>query len=476
MHTVVGTLQISRARRGEARVRNRQTGARLGAVAGSVAVSLALAFAGSSAGIADDATVPPLPQPGDAPVVLEPLSSDEPVPTAPGIANALAGPLSSAALGPDARIAVYDTDSGELLYGRSPSQPAIPASTDKILTSAAVLDAYGPDHRFTTTVLQGANPQEVVLLGSGDPLLTTARGTIGGAATASLAELADQTADRIKAQSQSGGEVPTQPSVTVAFNDSLFSGPRTAPGWPSTYVSSGLVSPITALMADGGKGSDPSLAATQAFASLLTQRGVAVAASPKRTTYAGGEQIAATTSAPLSVSVGYTLAASDNTAAEVLGHLAGVKNGGSGSYAGGAAAVNRTLTTLDISTTGVRLVDGSGLSRENEVPAEVIGQVLNKTATSARDTLWPISYGVPVAGFTGTLTDRFITPTSFAGRGEVRAKTGTLTGVSALAGIVTDNNGDLLTFVFMAPQASDVLKTQATWDTASAALAQCGCQ
>jgi D-alanyl-D-alanine carboxypeptidase/D-alanyl-D-alanine-endopeptidase (penicillin-binding protein 4) len=397
--------------------------------------------------------------------------------TAEGIQNALAGALSTGALGPNARIAVYDTDSGELLFGRSQAQPATPASTDKLLTAAAVLDAYGPDHRITTSVVQGSNPQEIMLVGAGDPFLTTKREGKGDTAAASLAELADGAAEYLKREAQTGGEVPVQPAVSLVFNDNLFSGPRTAPSWPSTYVSSGLVSPITALMVDGGGGSsDPSLAAAQAFATLLRERGIAVAAVPKRTSSTGGERIAATTSAPLNIGVGYTLAASDNTAAEVLAHLAGVKHGGSGSFAGGVAAVNQTLTNLGVSSSGVRLVDGSGLSRDNEIPAEVIGQVLNKAATAASASMWPIAYGIPIAGFTGTLTDRFTTPAALPGRGEVRAKTGTLTGVSALAGLVTDASGDLLTFVFMAPQASDVLKTQAVWDAASSSLAQCGCQ
>lgn len=444
----------------------------------SCAIAVAAAGAFASPGFAAGDQSPPMPQPGDTAAVLAPLTSSAGTkPTRSGVERALSSALATSGLGPNARVAVYDTDSGELVYERSSSTPATPASTDKILTAAAVLDAYGPDHRIKTTVVRGAGANEVVIVGAGDPMLTTKQVGSGFAASASLTALADQTATALKSAAATGGETPMTITAVVNFDDGLFTGPRTAPSWPNSYVSANLVSPITALMVDGGGGADPSKTAAVKFAQLLGARGIAVSGTPGRTTApVGSTELATSVSAPLSDSVGHTLDVSDNTAAEVLAHLAGVKNGTGGSFQGGTVAVNRTLTALGVSTDGLQLYDGSGLSRDDKVPAATLGQLLNKAATSASDELWPITFGMPIAGFTGTLSTRFVLPATKPGRGEVRAKTGTLTGVSSLAGFVTDNDSDLLTFVLMAPDATDVLRTQMAWDKASAALAQCGCQ
>lgn len=447
-------------------------------VAFAAALWVAAAGALASPGIAATGTAPAMPQPGDTAAVLAPLTSSAgSQPTQSGLQQALAGPLSTNGVGPNVRVAVFDTDSGNLVYENSSATPATPASTTKLLTSAAVLSAYGADYRIKTTVVRGNGANEVVLVGSGDPSLVSKRAGSGIDAPASLAALADQTAQSLKVAAATGSETPAKITASVNFDDSLFSGPRTAPSWPSSYVSSNLVSPITALMVDGGGGADPSMVAATRFAALLKNRGITVTGTPNRVSAPTAQtEMAVATSAPLSAIVGHTLAASDNTAAEMLGHLAGVKNGGEGTFEGGARAVNRTLTDLGISSDGVRLYDGSGLSRDDRAPARTIGQLLNHTATTNSEQLWPITYGIPIAGFTGTLANRFVLPATKPGRGEVRAKTGTLTGVSALAGFVTDNDGDLLTFVLMAPDATDVIGAQVAWDRATAALAQCGCK
>jgi D-alanyl-D-alanine carboxypeptidase/D-alanyl-D-alanine-endopeptidase (penicillin-binding protein 4) len=178
---------------------------------------------------------------------------------------------------------------------------------------------------------------------------------------ASLTDLADQTANALKAAARSGGETPTTLSATVNFDDSLFTGPRTAPNWPSSYVTSQLVSPITALMVNGGGGADPARTAATTFVSLLKKRGIAVPAAPNRVTASSGAtEVAVVNSSALSGVVTHTLTASDNTAAEMLGHW-GVMNGGGG--LGGTVAGTEPWRSWDPHQRGSNLYDGSGLPR-----------------------------------------------------------------------------------------------------------------
>jgi len=86
--------------------------------------------------------------------------------------------------------------------------------------------------------------------------------------------------------------------------------------------------------------------------------------------------------------------------------------------------------------------------------------------------LWPTTSGLPVAGVTGTLTDRFATAGTSAGRGVVRAKTGTLTGVNSLSGLVRDTQGRLLAFSFIADGSpGPVLDARAALDRGASVLA-----
>ncbi|NQU37765.1 MAG: D-alanyl-D-alanine carboxypeptidase/D-alanyl-D-alanine-endopeptidase [Actinobacteria bacterium] len=444
--------------------------------------ALGTTLVGIAGGPAATATVPPLataPQSTPDQLLAPVTAPNTTPPTSAGIAAALAGPLSAPGLGPATTVAVFDARTGQLIYDKSASKPVTPASTTKLLTAAAALTAYGADHRIKTTVVAGVSPNELVLVGGGDPLLRSARPNSKESSDASLAQLADRTAAAVLS---AGGETPVGGTpFALTFDDGLFSGPMSSPTWPPTYVQEGIVSRITALIADGGFvggiNDDPSLATTKKFAELLKVRGVNVSGSPKRSSApADASEIANVESLPMSAIVQQALEESDNTTADMLAHLAGAAVVNDGSFNGGARAVTEVLNGLGIDPSGLQLFDGSGLSRDNVIPARILGQVLNAMATNANDNLWAATYGMPVAGFTGSLDDRFVAPATQPGRGQVRAKTGTLTGVSTLAGLVTAADGDLLAFAFMAPTAPDLLAAEIAWDQAAAALAQCGCK
>src|SRR6478752_612341 len=178
--------------------------------------------------------------------VLAPASRDGTLPTANGLRSALAGPLSAAALGPQVSAAVADPASVTMLWSQDPDQLATPASTTKLVTSAAALAALGPGARFTTKVVRGATQGSVILVGGGDPTLAVHPFPAGQyPRPATLAGLAETTAKALKAQGHR--------TVSLGYDDDLYTGPGLAPGWPAAYVSTGNVTPISALEVDQGR-------------------------------------------------------------------------------------------------------------------------------------------------------------------------------------------------------------------------------
>jgi D-alanyl-D-alanine carboxypeptidase/D-alanyl-D-alanine-endopeptidase (penicillin-binding protein 4) len=123
------------------------------------------------------------------------------------------------------------------------------------------------------------------------------------------------------------------------------------------------------------------------------------------------------------------------------------------------------------------MLDGSGLSRDDRIPARVLAAVLALDASPAHPRLRAVLSGLPIAGFTGTLDEngRYTTDPTLAGAGLVRAKTGSLTGVDTLAGIVRDRSGDVLTFAFMSNGNNDANAADQTLDQMAVAMLGCGC-
>lgn len=464
---------------------------------------LAVAAAGAGAavllGLAPAAGTPlarqtAVPAPPSVPAsVLPPVAVDDseapsPPPSAADDAALVArvnAALRAAPLGPDVTASIIDVASGNVLLARGESRPQQPASTLKTLTAVTVLRALGTEKRLRTTVVAGSRPGDLVLVGGGDATLTRTPAPASAlpagqaARPASLSELATRAAATLRSSGTT--------SVTLAVDDSLFTGPRLAPGWPTTYVTSGVVSPVSALSADSGKVSatsrardaDPALAAGRYFAARLEAAGISVAGSvTRRTAPATATEVAAVQSPTMGELVERTLTTSDNDLAEALAHLAGKATGKGGSFAGGSAAVTSTLEALGIPAQGARIVDGSGLSRLDLVPTGAITGTLLAASVDQPEVgqragaLWPVTSGLPIAGVTGTLAERFDTTGTAPGRGVVRAKTGTLTGVVSLAGVVRDRSGRLLVFGFVADRSpGPLLDAQAALDRAASVVA-----
>jgi len=120
--------------------------------------------------------------------------------------------------------------------------------------------------------------------------------------------------------------------------------------------------------------------------------------------------------------------------------------------------------------------DGSGLSRRNRLTPETLLGVLRVAASPDHPELRSVLTGLPVAGFVGSLQARFDDAPA-AARGRVRAKTGTLTGVSGLAGVITDVQGDRMAFVAIADHIAvpRTLAARRDLDLIAGALAACRC-
>ncbi len=414
-------------------------------------------------------TVTPMPTATSTPppTVLT-ASTARTVPLADEVAAALEGPLTSGELGGRTGVAVADLSTGEVLYERDATTAMTPASTLKLLTAVAALDVLGPDRRFQTRVLEGQAPGEIVLVGGGDPMLTTEKPRMSRPTL--LSELADRTAAALAEQGTT--------AVRLAVDTSLFSGPAVNPAWEPRYVPGGVVAPVSALAVDGGRKTpglrerspDPALAAGAEFAKLLEERDIRVDGKPTRTSAEpDSPEIASIASAPLVDVVEHLIATSDNDAAEVvLRHIA-LGLGRPGSAEEATAAVVDVLEGLGVDTSGLTVLDGSGLARGSSVPPRTLVEVLVLAASPDHAELRAVLTGLPVASWNGTLDDRIE-----EAAGLVRAKTGTLSGVHTLAG-VAEREGGGFAFAVLADDAPDAVAARAALDDMAAALARCSC-
>jgi len=413
-----------------------------------------------STGLIEDGSAPGAaakPAPSRAPV---PLITSAPVlasgtggeaPDAKALAARLKGPLGSSALGGRVGAVVLDAATGTTLFSSRATTGLTPASTTKVVTAVAAILTLGPDATLTTRVVRGDAKDSIILVGGGDPTLAGPKATGRGyPRPASLATLAARTARALKAAGVT--------KVTLGYDDSLFSGPKIAAGWKPNYVPEGTVAPVTALMHDVGKVDprtrqrwpDPSRATAATFASLLKRYGVTVTPGPRvAKAAASAQELARVESPPVYQLVERMLTDSDNDLAEALAHHVALKRGLRGTFADGAKASLRVLRDLDADE-GVRLSDGSGLSTANRITPQALARLLAIAASPEYPQLHTVISGLPVAGFTGTLDDRYDRKESEPGAGLVRAKTGTLNGVNTLAGVARTSDGRLITFAFMA--------------------------
>ena len=336
---------------------------------------------------------------------------------------------------------------GTLLAAASPDTALTPASTIKLLTATAALDQLGAEFHFTTTAQGSGAPRNgtvdrLYLVGHGDPLLASPERIAkdqqdpetAGFASTPLATLAE----RIKAAG-----INAIPGGIVGV-DNRYESIRYAADWPASTRAA--IGPIGALTVnDGYSGpagsgaavSDPALNAAAELTRLLKGLGVTAGTPTHGDAPSKAEPVASIDSPPLPLILTEMLSASDNLTAEMLIRELGARTG-DGTPAKGAGIVLDSIKTLAVPTAGVTMVDGSGLSQRDAVPCQTLQAIL---ALTAQPKFGSIRDGLAIAGQRGTLAPRFVgTPLA----GNLRAKTGTLSGVSGLAGFVTSDR--LMTF------------------------------
>jgi serine-type D-Ala-D-Ala carboxypeptidase/endopeptidase (penicillin-binding protein 4) len=383
----------------------------------------------------------------------------------------------------------------QILYRQNDRQYFVPASNTKLLTTAAALHRLGSEFRVRTSVYQTADGLRVV--GHGDPSIGREQ----------LDRLAQQIAaagihkiDRLIAEDayfrgspynphwqwedvQSGYGTPVN-SLIFDLNSIPFTlfpqavgqplrlewdDPKPAQIWQvenqTMTVAEGepefievgrdFTQPILYIRGQlivGSPSETTAVAVTQPgqhfaeqFQQALEAAGIVVGPIEVTTTpdSVTGEEIAAIESPPLSEWVMEINQNSNNLYAEALLRSLGVMQDPStpDSAAAGIAVVKKALSELGVDPGSYVLDDGSGLSRLNAISPEALVQTLQAMSHSPLAKLYRDS--LPLAGETGTLGNRFLNSPL---QGKIRAKTGTLAGVSALSGYLYPDSENAVEF------------------------------
>lgn len=425
---------------------------------------------------------PPVPDPTP---VLTPVSTSAPVPTTTGLTKALDDEVKGSALGPRVGAIVRDALTGDVLYAHGEDRPVTPASSAKLLTAAAVAERADLTEVMATTVVAGEKANELVLVAAGDTML--ARGPGDPTAIEGRAGLADLAEEVARSLGTKGAEA----KHSLRLDTTYAAGQRYAPTWDMADVAAGYTQGVSMI----GLASDrpepyrpspkvPERAVLKAFAKQLKKAGVKVEVNDAARTWrtpapSGAEELGAVESAPLGDVLALALDDSDNALTENVARQAAAADGAGTTFAETSRWVTETLSDAGIDLTGVKLKDSCGLSTGQVVPVRVTSDVMQLGITGSTQTLTGVLAGLPVAGLTGTLEQRFVSDDSRSAAGVARAKTGTLTGTSALAGTTTTDDGRLVTYVLIAdrvPSTTGTLGARAALDRIVAEITACGCR
>ncbi len=415
--------------------------------------------------------------------------------------RAITPTLADPALGPGVGVSIRDVATGEQVYAAGAPTARRVASTQKLLTAAAVAQVLDPAATMRTRVVS-PKPGELVLVAGGDTMLAKGAGDPAAVAGhAGLADLVTQVVDGIRAQHEGTPEAGAPKRWTLRLDATFAAGPgypdtsAFPPSWNPADVASGFTQTV-AMLGFADQRPKPYVPSPMDPAgSVLTELGEQLDTALRQATGArvrvrdtpslratpapaDASELGAVESAAYRDVLATALDDSDNALTENLARQAALAQGRDGGFAGNAAFVQDTLAGLGYDVSGTNLVDTSGLAGEQTTTVALISQVIGDGLSGKLPGLADVLGRLPVAGLDGTLYDRFRTGPSVTAAGLARAKTGTLTGISSLAGTTVDAAGQQLAFVIVAdrvPAATGTLEARAALDRFVVALTSCDC-
>ena len=289
---------------------------------------------------------------------------------------------------------LIDEKTGEVVYERNSYSQRKPASVMKILSATSALEYLDPQSSFQTNIFLGTKPRTLVIQGSLDPWISLSDTVAKKMHRTSLPRLAFNSMTALKAANHGSLK-----NIKVMY--------------------SGIYSQDAANL--------KAFWAKRGFRPTMKSVGTASLDSMK------SDPVLTSISPSIAEILDFTLLWSDNLLAERLARLASKAAGHGLNDQGVAITFAELLSKFDIDASKLVIVDASGLSKENRITAQIIGQLLLKTRKDEKFSL--LYKSLPVSGISGTLKDRFI-KTAPNAVGLVHAKTGTLNGTVTLAGYV----------------------------------------
>jgi len=403
------------------------------------------------------------------------------------IENLITSQLSNRLFSTGYGISIRDNTDGTILFESNAQNSMLPASLTKLYTAASTAITLDPDARFVTKVKYLNN--NVYLVGGADPQL----GTESNPTQADLADLAKETAQKLKEFNVF--------EVNVFIDDAIL-GPLQRPAdWEDTYFQSSEIHLISALNIDDPSAPakapvDPSITTGQKFAFYLIKNNIKVNGFVNRKN-APKDAFELSTQYSKSVSqlIEDTLMISNNQDAEILARVTSLVSENDPSTKAATELVLKDVELLGISSVDNAITDASGLSRSNKISPSDLSEIIYKsiknpviTKVNKGETSkfmitpilpitpdpWSVFTGLPTGHGLGTMKKRFDKNNS-AGRGKVRAKTGSLNRVITLAGTITTKDNVFLSFAILVNRVEEPENVREAIDNLLNELAECNC-
>lgn len=291
-------------------------------------------------------------------------------------------------------VSLIDVSTGEVVFESNASSQRKPASTMKLLAATATLQYLLPDQVFSTRVSLGTTPDSIVIDGEFDPWISMDHRVASKMNRTSFPRIAFNSLSKVK--ESSGGSIK---NLKVYYNG-IYA--NEVASYKAFYKKRGV---------------------NASFIKVTDEKAISLA----------GEEILVSESPKVLKMMDWFLLWSDNQLSERMAKLAAKAAGNEFSDEGVAKTFSNILLGLDINPAQLKIIDASGLSRQNKVTAHILAELLYKVHSDP--VLSQLIDSLPVGGESGTLRNRYL-ETAPEAVGLIKAKTGTLSGTVSLAGYV----------------------------------------